>query len=557
MLARPSAALVAVLAGVESALVASRATGTPVLSATTLATVGSGWMVVVCGMLAVNRRTAVGLLLGLTGLAWLAASWDEPTTDGAVIFTVGLLVATAYPVLLAHTCLLSVTERLGLLRRLALAIGYVCTLVLAGLVPALLFDPPAQSCYGCPGNLVRIASSSSLFGVATRAGVLAGVVWSLALSVTIVVTLVRSSRTRRIPSAVLSLPTLVLLVAVCVDYVHSAPRGYLSDDAMDQRLSMVQAIAIAAAALGTLWPELQRLLVRRKLTRLVIEVAEAPRSGQLAERLGSVIGDSDVRVLYPLADGRITDARGDAAGPAVGQVTTPLVRGGHVVALLTHQPGLLDAAGVPSEIARSAALVLDNERLQAEARSRLADVRASRARIVQRADAERLRLERDLHDGAQQRLVTLSLGLRVAMLRTGGGDAELRRAMDEVAAALVDLRRLAHGIFPRELADEGLAAALGSLAEGAHEEIDLRCVPVTRFDARVESAAFFAVAFLTRSGRSAASVSVVRDTDQVRIDVAMPDPPTDLTSLEDRVRAVDGIIWRDDAALHLELPCAS
>jgi len=130
---------------------------------------------------------------------------------------------------------------------------------------------------------------------------------------------------------------------------------------------------------------------------------------------------------------------------------TPLVSGGRSVALLAHRPGLLDDPGLVEQIAAAARLALDNERLQAQVRAQLEDLRASRARIVERGDAERRRLERDLHDGAQQRLVSLALSLRLARL---GGDADpdvaaLEQAEAEVRQALEELRGLARGLTRR------------------------------------------------------------------------------------------------------------
>jgi signal transduction histidine kinase len=557
VLARLAVVCVAVAAGLESLRIASRTAAIAAVTLTGVATLVAGWTAVLCGLLVVSRRRTTGVLLVLSGLAWFAADWNQPAADGSVLFTIGLLIANAYPVLLVHTCLRSATSQLGTAERVALAIGYASTLVLAGLLPALVFDPVDQFCYECPSNLVDATSDAVLFDSLTRAGVLAGIGWSLVIAAAVVARLVRSRRALRDPAAVMSVPTLIVLGAVFVDFVHSAHRGFVNDDPVDRRLLVVQAIALTAAALGSLWPEVQRLMVRRKVTNLVVEVAGAPRAGRLAETLGAAVGDPTLRVLYPLSDGRVADASGSEACPAPGQVTTPLVRGDRVVALLAHRPGQLDAGATPGEIARAASLVLDNERLQAEARSRLAELRESSARIAALTDAERKGLERDLHDGAQQRLVALSLSLRVAALRTADRDPDLEAALADVTAAVADLRGLARGIFPRELADEGLAAALQSFAESAPERVELRSLPETRFDPRVESATYFTVAYLTRSGRMPASVAVTRDADRVCIDVLAKDAPDDLTSLADRVRAVDGTITVGERSVRVELPCVS
>ena len=144
--------------------------------------------------------------------------------------------------------------------------------------------------------------------------------------------------------------------------------------------------------------------------------------------------------------------------------------------MLTHKPGLLDDGALVDELTAGARLGLENERLHAELLAQLADLRASRKRIVTTGDAERRRLERDLHDGAQQRLVALALGLRTARLHLETKpDADMalvgrvQTAEDELRDTVVALRKLAVGIFPAVLADEGLAAALDALAEDTDE----------------------------------------------------------------------------------------
>src|SRR5215470_10428601 len=230
---------------------------------------------------------------------------------------------------------------------------------------------------------------------------------------------------------------------------------------------------------------------RSALARLVIELAESPPPGGLRDVLAGVLHDRSLVLAYPLADGRLADARCRPVG-LQGEVT-PIVRGGQQVALLSHRPGLLTEPAL-AEVAATARLVLENERLQAEALSQLENLRASRRRIVRASDAARRRLGRDLHDGAQQRLVTLALALRLAATRLGPGldaaDAQrIRQAEADLRAALADLRELAQGIFPAMLAEEGLATAVEALAEAV--PLAITALPGERFGASVEAAAYF------------------------------------------------------------------
>ena len=175
--------------------------------------------------------------------------------------------------------------------------------------------------------------------------------------------------------------------------------------------------------------------------------------------------------------------------------------GGEEVLAVVHRPGLLDDPALVAELATTASLALEHERLHAARRARLEELRASRARIVAAADAERRALERDLHDGAQQRLVAVALAIRLARRRIAADDpaldAALAAAEARVRAAVVELRDVAHGLFPTVLADEGLRAALDELSEHAPRLVP-RALPAGRFPGRSR------VGGLLRRRRSAA-----------------------------------------------------
>jgi signal transduction histidine kinase len=236
-------------------------------------------------------------------------------------------------------------------------------------------------------------------------------------------------------------------------------------------------------------------------------------------------------------------------------------RNGRPLAALLHDPAL-DPTLVQAAAA-AAGMAIENERLQAQVRAQLDEVRASRARIVQASDQERLRIERNLHDGAQQRLLTLSLALHGAR-RQLGPDADpalvetLRGASAELRLAIEELRELARGIHPAILTDEGLGPALGSLVGRALVPVTLVEAPSGRLSPPVEATAYFvvseALANVTKYAY-AASVSV-----RVRLDedngdqraglvvevcddgVGGADPAcgSGLRGLQDRVAAVGG-----------------
>jgi signal transduction histidine kinase len=253
---------------------------------------------------------------------------------------------------------------------------------------------------------------------------------------------------------------------------------------------------------------------------------------------------------------------------ATGQEHTTLTADGRPLAVLSHAPHLLDDEQLVAEVAASARLALENERLQAEARARLEELRRSRARIVDAGDAERRRLERDLHDGAQQRLVGLSLSLRLA--RAGlGGEADpavatrLGEAEADLRAAIEALRELAHGIFPAELADGGLGPALGALAEDARVPIRVDGVPGGRYPAPVETAAYLVVAETAAAAAGGLAVHAERADGGlvIEVDAHGLDDRLDRRELEDRVAAADGRLSLEPrnggVRIRAEFPCAS
>jgi signal transduction histidine kinase len=307
---------------------------------------------------------------------------------------------------------------------------------------------------------------------------------------------------------------------------------------------------------------------RSAVARLVVDLIQAPPTGGLRDAFARIVGDPELVLGYPLdGSGRLVDAFGAPVEPPSGREQTTLVREGKPVAVLSHTPGLLDDEELTDELAATARLALENERLQAEVRARLEELRRSRARIVEAADTERRRLERDLHDGAQQQLVTLSLSLRLLRTRSSlEGDAGVLACLDQAEAelqeAIAELRELAHGLFPAVLADEGFAVAVEALREEARVPIRIHHLPEERCGPAAETAAYIIVAEAARAASNGISVDAQRNADALLVDVEANESGLDLVPLEDRVRALDGELEiRRDAGgrviIHAELPCAS
>src|SRR5215468_8402764 len=513
------------------------------------------------------RQARIGVILVAASFAWFLLEWSNPAA-GSVVFTTGLVLYAAAPPLVAHAMLAYPDGRVGWWPgRLGVALGYAGSVLVLGLLAAAVFDPASEGCAQCPGNLLLAAGGhSNAYANINRAGVYLGLAWSLLAILLAAGGLVRSTPARRRQAAPVVVAGCAYLGLVAAEFARSLHRGFLGTEGLDRRLWLGEAAALCVLSLAVVWAWVRARRTRSALARLVIELAESPPPGGLRDVLAGVLHDPSLRLAYPLADGRLADARCRAV-ELTGEIT-PIVRGGQQVALLSHRPGLLAEPALAEEVAATARLALENERLQAEAWSQLEDLRASRSRIVEFGDAERRRLVRDLHDGAQQRLVTLSLALRLARTRLGSGlDPALAGRIDQaeagLRAALADLRDLAQGIFPVILAEEGLAAAVEALAESAPVPLEIAALPGERLSPSVEAAAYFVVSEAVRRGAaSTLKVSAARCDTRLVVEVEGDSAPAEITDLRDRVGALDGTVAVAQrpggrATIRAEIPCAS
>jgi signal transduction histidine kinase len=257
-----------------------------------------------------------------------------------------------------------------------------------------------------------------------------------------------------------------------------------------------------ALPLGFLVALLRERMARGAVADLVIRMGSTPQPRHLREALAQALGDPSLELLswsaddgtFIAPDGTPTELPASTTERAVS-----LLEGDRgTIGAIVHDPHLLDDPGLVASVIAAARLAVENEQLHAEVEAQLVEVQASRARIVHAGDAERRRLERDLHDGAQQRLVALSLALRrMRAGHPGGADPGLAASLDEASAmvrdALAELRELARGIHPAVLTEAGLDGAIASLAAGSPVEVTVERTPERRLDADVEAAAYFFV----------------------------------------------------------------
>jgi signal transduction histidine kinase len=450
--------------------------------------------------------------------------------------------------------------------------------VVTGVIVVLTFDPQRFGCQDCREAGPALFPSFRVWHAASEASDRAAFV----LAVIVLVALVR--RWRRVSSIERSdlLPLWIVTVILAVDY---SVAGFTSNagpnDAFANFLIELQKVGQLLIPILFMWGLLKRRMARAAVGDLVVELEGPVSAGGMRDALARTLHDASLRIVFPAnADDGETwiDEDGGAVDlPADPAAVTVIHRDGEPVAALLHDPALVEHQELLRAAGAAAGMAIENEHLQAEVRAQLEEVRASRARIVAAGDTERRRVERDLHDGAQQRLLTLSLALHAARRQADAAAdpalAEtLRQAADELNLALEELRELARGIHPAILTEEGLGSALESLASRAAVPVSLTGTLEERLPSAVEAAAYFvvseALANVTKyAGATAVQVRLARDNGHLHVEVrddgvggADPANGSGLRGLQDRVAAVNGRLVIDSprgsgTSVLADLPC--
>jgi signal transduction histidine kinase len=520
-----------------------------------------------------------GLLMTGVGIAWFLAGLTE--SNNSTVFTIGSYVEPLYLVIVIQMVLSFPTGRLETLaQRVTIAAGYLT--VLAVRLPFFLLggDISGDLKGPRPDNVLAIVDAPDLADVFDYTATFIAVV----VLVSTLVLLVRKRQAATPPQRRALAPMLwtglalvaLLGIAFLVD-VLGLP-GRIGDVA-----GLLALVAFAILPFAFLAGLVRSRYSRAGAVGELIERLNNPEADRsLGLALADALGDRSLKLVYwrPSAghyvtyDGRPVELPEAGSGRAVTEVEREGIRVGAII----HDASLADEPGLVRAVAASAALALENERLEAELRARLDELQTSRSRLVEVSMFERRRLERDLHDGAQQRLVALSLQLGLAKRRLeegqdGAASAMLDAARDELARALEELRELARGIHPAVLTDRGLEPALEALAERAPLPVSLDQMPAERLPAPVEAAAYFVVAealtnVVKYAGASTAAVRIRRNGSYAVVEVhddgvggADPTIGTGLRGLADRLAALDGRLEvhsppGEGTTVRAEVPCA-
>ena len=500
----------------------------------------------------------------------------ESDSAPAIIFTLGLLLANAWPAPLAHAVLdEGRTTGSRRARRLVLAVAYFTSFVCSGSCRhwrSIPSRPDARCVRPTCSRLQATRGSSPLRHVWVYVLQAAWVFGALAL---IVWGLVRASAIERRRTAAVQVPAAVALAAAGLAGVYSIPRGLVSNDPIDTALWSVAALALVAVGAGEAAGWLRRRQTRQRVARLALELAAAPAAGELAPALGRELDDPTFEVLYPLDDGRLVDAAGVArVVPAdTTRKTTDVRRGGAPVAVLVHRADLAYDAERMADAVDAARLALENERLHAQSQARLIELRESRAQIVSAADAERRRLERDLHDGSQQRLLAFAIDLAIARQQASRTPPPRPRMARWQRSNRRSRRRSRIFVSSRtgSSRDRSRTMASGrrwrSSLSGRRSRWTSLTLPNGRLDRAVEAAAYILVARATgdaavRRASIDASVGDGRLIVDIGLDIRGEIAGSTLMDLEDRCGAVDGImdvgVLPDGRTrIRAEIPCVS
>jgi signal transduction histidine kinase len=522
-------------------------------------------LILAAAVVAADATTgALGPLAAAAGACWLAPAWIGWDNGPPVIRSVAMIAAYFLVPVLLHLAMAAPSGRIaGPVRLVAVLVGYAATTV-AAIGLAITRDPFLDPhCWdNCTDNVfvaVPDPAAARWLEIGWHAAVVIGGIGAAIVAggtLAAATPVARSLGWPLLASAGLAnLAEATGAAALLVDPAENPTRaGFLA-------VFYFRALSLTLVAVGLAALALERRRRRAAVARLADDLAAEPAVGALQTMLARSFGDKSLSVAYWLPDaGRFVDPTGESVDPtpSPGRATTTVVRSGRPVAVITHDRALDDDRALADQIGPAARLAIDNERLMAEVLDQLKSLRAIRGRIVRAADDTRRRIERDLHDGAQQRLLAVTFELRLARAETtdAGQAAVLDAAIARATAALADLRDIAHGIFPAILDESGLGPALWSLTDQTEAQVEISGVPEVRLPAVTERTAYLVVVHVLDAAQPDYEVAIaIRLSDRglmVGIDgVAL----TRTVDLDDRVRAAGGTLRVNDRHVQAVLPC--
>jgi signal transduction histidine kinase len=523
---------------------------------------------IVAGMYAWYARpqSRFGPLLVATGFGWSLATFAQ--SDGSFLYSLGrvsiwLIEPVVLYLILAFPSgrLTTRIDRALVLSSLAIvAVLFVPTAFLVESYPR--FSPLSGCETSCPDNFFRLADETPGFvdGAQIAREILITLVFLAAAARLFDRIRQATPLLRRTVTPVLT-AAIVRLGAFGAFFIarRAVPGSFVLD-----AIGWLWLLTLPGIALGFLVGLLRwRLHVADAMEQLARSVIARPGRADVRDAMAAALEDPSLQVAYRVSadGGRWSGSDGaevDVERPGPGRAVTRLSDNGRAAMALVHDAGLEEHQDFLHAAGSMAFFSTENERLTARLRVSLRELEESRARIVAAADRERRRIERDLHDGAQQRMVALRIKLELAdeLMEADPTHAHklLREAESGIEEALDEVRSLARGIYPSLLADLGLAEALKAAALRAPLSTTVECDGVSRYPAAVESAVYFscleALQNAAKHAHEATEVKIsisgngslefeVRD-DGDGFDISDRAPGQGLTNMRDRLATVGG-----------------
>jgi signal transduction histidine kinase len=514
----------------------------------------------------------VGLQFTVVGYLYMVP-YILTNMPNPVAFTIGNASQGIYGAALAHLGLAWPGGRLRSRFERGVVVGEYAWGIGFNLVAMMLWSPRFSGCnVGCPANVLLIGSGSEPALNATDAIGGSGELVLTAIVLGLIIRHWRSARgwSRRAMAPLVWIGFVILAEQILTGHPLNLPLSGLVS------FGLAPLVLLGGPALFTIGTVRARM-AGGALGTAIVDLEPGASPGQLRDALARALGDSTLQLAFRQPGGvGYLDTMGravDADRPNPGRAVIPVP--GSDGAVLVYEQGLELEPQLVRLMTAAAGMAMEHARLQAEVQAQLEQVRASRTRIVEAGDAERRRLERDLHDGAQQRLVTLSLALAMARARAVA-DPELgaliESASKEAREALTELRELARGIHPAVLTETGLAGAVQALAERSPVATTIVAVPEERFPAAIEATVYFVVSealanVAKHAAAEAATVTIRRRSGRLVVQVsddgaggARPEKGSGLRGLADRVASAGGALKVDSppgcgTRLEAAIPC--
>jgi signal transduction histidine kinase len=530
----------------------------------------SNWLTlsyVLCGLFAWWWRpdSRFGPLMVAAGFANFISTLSWTTND--LTFTLGQALDLLPPVLFLHLFL-------------AFPSGYLTrpserVLVVAAYIAAVVLQVIRMLFVGFgPNNLLEVSADEDLAILWLRISLLTMAAFCVAGVVVLLLRRRGRSRPLRPMVELLVDAFAVGLVMIALLYVSAA-----LDHPAARQIRWATFATLGITPIVFLAALVNLRIARSAVGDFVLELRADPAPGDLRDALARALRDPSLELAYWLPDYGVyadLDGRPVELPDLEGRATTLIDREGEHVAALIHDPALLDEPELLSGVQAAAAIALENARLHAELRARLEELRGSRARIVAAAQNERQLLERNLHDGAQQRLIALSLQLSMLGRRAADDpevEAGIADARREIAASLAELREISSGLHPAVVSGHGLSVALEQLAARAPVPVTLTVDVDGRLPEPLEVAAYYVVSeslanVAKHAQARSARVAVLRGPDELVLEIvddgvggADSERGTGLRGLADRVESLDGRlrVWTPvggGTRVRAEIPCA-